>query len=313
MAIGAVMEGTFQYRTTTGAALLAPGSLLLGNHGASFECGHEHGTGDRCLAFCFAPELMEAVAGAVPGARRIAFAAPHLPPLASLVPLLAQAEAAREDGDPAEIEELALRLAGAVASTLAGTRHPAARTSARDERRISEVAAAHRGRGNGVALPRRPRPRGGHEPLPLPAHLPPGHRPDPLPVHPACAAQQGRGTPAEVGRVRLGHRLRCRLRRPVDLQPPLPATDGLHPGRLPRRTQTRGGSSHPGCHGLIGPAPTAPRCLNFSGTITATRAMCRVHDSQARRRLAQWVTAVRALRRELPASSQCVRRRGTVR
>jgi len=139
VAIGAVMEGTFQYRTTTGAALLGPGSLLLGDHGAAFECGHDHSTGDRCLAFSLAPELMETVAGAVPGARRAMFAAPHLPPLASLVPLLAQAEAARDGGDPAEIEEVALCLAGAVASTLAGIHQPAARASARDERRISEA------------------------------------------------------------------------------------------------------------------------------------------------------------------------------
>jgi AraC-like DNA-binding protein len=134
MSIGAVMEGTFQYRTTTGAALLAPGSLLLGNRGTPFECGHEHGTGDRCLAFFYAPELMEQVAGAVPGVRRIAFAASHLPPLASFMPLLAAARAAR---DPAELEELALRLAGAVTATLAGGLRPAARATARDERRVS--------------------------------------------------------------------------------------------------------------------------------------------------------------------------------
>lgn len=137
VSIGAVMEGTFQYRTATGAALLAPGSLLLGNHGTPFECGHEHGIGDRCLAFHLSPDFMEGVAAAVPGARRIEFAVPHLPPRASLVPLLAAAEAARDDGDAAEIEDLALRLAGAVAAALAGTHKPAARPSARDERRIS--------------------------------------------------------------------------------------------------------------------------------------------------------------------------------
>src|SRR5262245_55116955 len=108
VSIGAVTEGTFQYRTATGAALLAPGSLLLGNHGAPFECGHEHGTGDRCLAFQFSPEFMESVAAAVPGARRLEFAVPHLPPRASLVPLLAAAEAARDDGEAGEIAELAL-------------------------------------------------------------------------------------------------------------------------------------------------------------------------------------------------------------
>jgi AraC-like DNA-binding protein len=139
VAIGAVMEGTFQYRTTTGAAVLAPGSLLLGNHGDAFECGHEHGTGDRCLAVLLAPGLMETVAAAVPGARRTAFAAPQLPPLASLVPLLAAARAARDGADPAELEEVALRLAGAAVSSPAGADRPAARTIARDERRISEA------------------------------------------------------------------------------------------------------------------------------------------------------------------------------
>src|SRR5262247_819042 len=45
--IAAVMQGTFQYRSTHGAAVLAPGAVLLGNEGACFECGHEPGTGDR--------------------------------------------------------------------------------------------------------------------------------------------------------------------------------------------------------------------------------------------------------------------------
>jgi AraC-like DNA-binding protein len=119
--------------------LLAPGSLVLGNHGTCFECGHEHGTGDRCLAFYFAPELMESVAAAVPGVRRVEFAVPHLPPLGSLVPLLAAAKAARDDSDPAELEEVALRLAAAVAATLAGGHKPATRATPRDERRISEA------------------------------------------------------------------------------------------------------------------------------------------------------------------------------
>jgi AraC-like DNA-binding protein len=138
VSIGAVMEGTFQYRTAAGAALLAPGSVLLGNHGTSFECGHEHGVGDRCLALHLSSEFMETVAAAVPGARRIEFAVPHLPPLGSLVPLIAAAEAARDDGDAAEIEELALRLAAAAAA-LAGTPRAAGRPSARDERRISDA------------------------------------------------------------------------------------------------------------------------------------------------------------------------------
>jgi hypothetical protein len=49
--IAVVTGGTFQYRSNHGCALMMPGSLLLGNAGAPFECGHEHGTGDRCLSF----------------------------------------------------------------------------------------------------------------------------------------------------------------------------------------------------------------------------------------------------------------------
>src|SRR4029450_8887895 len=47
--IAVVLAGSFLYRSETGQSLMYPGSLLLGNAGACFECGHEHGTGDRCL------------------------------------------------------------------------------------------------------------------------------------------------------------------------------------------------------------------------------------------------------------------------
>jgi AraC-like DNA-binding protein len=139
VSIAAVTAGTFQYRATSGSAVLGPGALLLGNAGACFECGHDHGTGDRCLAFSFTPASLEAVVAAVPGARRTTFAVPHLPPLPALMPLLASAEAAREAADAAELEELALRLAGAVTATLADTVRPAPAPSRRDERRISEA------------------------------------------------------------------------------------------------------------------------------------------------------------------------------
>jgi len=67
------------------------------------------------------------------------FAIPALPPLSSLVPLLAAAEAACDDGDNGEFEELALRLAGAIAAALAGTRRLAHRPSRRDERRVTDA------------------------------------------------------------------------------------------------------------------------------------------------------------------------------
>ena len=135
--IAAVTQGTFQYRSRRGSAVLAPGSVLLGNEGTCFECGHEHATGDRCLSFHFAPDHLEEVAAAVPGARQTMFAVPNLPPLPSLLPLVAAAEAARDDG--AALEELALRVAGAVIAALVDPPKAVPAPNARDARRVTEA------------------------------------------------------------------------------------------------------------------------------------------------------------------------------
>jgi AraC family transcriptional regulator len=135
--IAVVTEGSFRYRTTQGSAVLAPGALLLGNHRQCFECGHEHGVGDRCLSFRFAPEFLEGVLAVVPGARQLAFPVPRLPPLLSLVPVIAASEAARDAGDAAELEERALQLAGSVAAALVDARTDAAAPSRRDHQRVA--------------------------------------------------------------------------------------------------------------------------------------------------------------------------------
>lgn len=135
----AVTNGTFRYRTRQGTALLAPGAILLGNPGACYECGHEHGAGDRCLSFHFAPAYMQRIVADVPGARRLDFGTPRLPPLPALAPLLAQAEAARETGDGDAFEELGLRIAGAVATTASGSTKPDRPPSRRDQKRVAEA------------------------------------------------------------------------------------------------------------------------------------------------------------------------------
>jgi AraC family transcriptional regulator len=112
------------------------GALLLGNDGHCFECSHEHGVGDRCLSFRLTPAFLDMVAAGVPGARHVFFSAPRLPPHEGLLPVIAAAEAARDDGDAGALEELALSVAGAVTRLLNEGDSRAPAPGARDQRRI---------------------------------------------------------------------------------------------------------------------------------------------------------------------------------
>src|SRR5678816_2701033 len=91
-AIAVVVAGSFQCRSPLGAALMTPGSLMLGNSGQCFECGHAHGEGDRCVSFWYEPDHFERLS-ADAGIRRTAarFTVPRLPALRALSPLVAGA------------------------------------------------------------------------------------------------------------------------------------------------------------------------------------------------------------------------------
>ena len=164
--IAAVLSGSFEYRTTQGSGTLAPGAILLGNHGQCFECGHEHAPGDRCLSFLFEPDCFETILSAIPGARAAAFPIARLPPLAALTPVIAQAELA----DPGGLEDVAFDLAGRVASLLADAAQPA--VSHRDEKRISAALRRIERDADQTLSFDGPGERSGHEPLPFPAHVP---------------------------------------------------------------------------------------------------------------------------------------------
>jgi AraC-like DNA-binding protein len=132
--IAAVVRGSFQYRTAQGAGTLTPGAILLGNPGRCFECGHDHGTGDRCLSFQFDPAYFEAILSSVPCVRTEAFPVARLP---SLAPAIAAAELACTGDDPARLEETALDLAANVVSVRVHHSRPENAPSWRDEKRIA--------------------------------------------------------------------------------------------------------------------------------------------------------------------------------
>jgi AraC-like DNA-binding protein len=90
--ISFVLSGTFQYRSSRGSETLVPGSVLLGNQGRCFECGHEHAAGDRCVAFHYAPAYFEEIRAAVGApATRDPFQVARIPPLRELSRLIALA------------------------------------------------------------------------------------------------------------------------------------------------------------------------------------------------------------------------------
>jgi AraC family transcriptional regulator len=60
--IAAVLAGSFHYRSSRGRGLMSSGSVLFGNAGQCFECGHQHGEGDRCVAFRYTQGYLEQLA-----------------------------------------------------------------------------------------------------------------------------------------------------------------------------------------------------------------------------------------------------------
>jgi AraC family transcriptional regulator len=112
VSIAVVVAGTFQYRREHACELMTPGSLLLGSSGQSFECRHDHGTGDRCLSFSYTPDYFGKLTFAAGGrGRDTAFSALRLPPLRALSGLVARAMGGLSSTSEAAWEEISLELA----------------------------------------------------------------------------------------------------------------------------------------------------------------------------------------------------------
>lgn len=138
--IAAVVAGSFTYRSDSGRALLYPGAFLLGNAGRCFECGHDHSTGDRCIAFNFSPALFAEISASAAGASRFAFPAATLPVSRHLTALVAKTERLGSGGVPPDAAaEVAAHVAETVIAAISGHIARLARISRRDERRIADV------------------------------------------------------------------------------------------------------------------------------------------------------------------------------
>ena len=118
--IAIVAAGTFQYRSRLGSDLMTPGSLMLGHAGQPFECAHDHGAGDRCIAFWYAPDYFERLAAdAGSRGRNADLRVQRVPPVPALSPLLARACAGITGRSDVPWEELALQLAAGTIQLLA--------------------------------------------------------------------------------------------------------------------------------------------------------------------------------------------------
>lgn len=123
ISVAIVEAGTFHYRSAAGRELMTPGSLLLGNAGRTFQCGHEHGIGDRCIAFSYTPEFFDRVlADAGVRSAKPEFKMLRLPPLRAFSSIVAQAHAGLSGEGDVSWEELGIELAArAVQAANGGT------------------------------------------------------------------------------------------------------------------------------------------------------------------------------------------------
>jgi AraC-like DNA-binding protein len=123
--------------------LLYSGSLLLGNPGACFECRHEHGVGDRCIAFHFDVGLFEEIAASVAGSSRFRFPAAMLPAHPQRARPTVESDLQAKGHGRMAPDELAISLAEAVIAVTAGTAasslSSSSSPSALDQRRVSMV------------------------------------------------------------------------------------------------------------------------------------------------------------------------------
>lgn len=119
VSIALVMAGAFACRSSAGSGDLCSGSALLGSPQTRFSCAHEHGAGDRCIAFQFSAESYERLLSLVGNAKaRMNFPLVALPVCVDGAVLFARTEALASGTSRSSAHELALDVVSWVAGTL---------------------------------------------------------------------------------------------------------------------------------------------------------------------------------------------------
>ena len=167
VAIVLVTAGTFQYQSAAARELMTPGSLMLGNPGQTFECGHEHGRGDRCLSFHYDPDYFEDLAADVAGGARSGtargsrkasgvrefFHPLRLPPLRPMSSIVARALAGLLGSACVSWEELNLQMAARALRLANGLAPGSAAVSPAATARVTRaVRRIERNPGDGLTL-----------------------------------------------------------------------------------------------------------------------------------------------------------------
>jgi AraC-like DNA-binding protein len=132
--ISYVRRGSFGCATRGRSYELVTGALMIGRPGDEYICSHDHhGCGDECLSFFLTPELAETIGDAL-------WTTGAVPPLAELMVLGEQAQAAADGRNDLGLDEVGQALAHRFAATAGGRPYQPPPLRTRDRRRAVEAA-----------------------------------------------------------------------------------------------------------------------------------------------------------------------------
>jgi AraC family transcriptional regulator len=142
VSIALVMAGAFSYRSSAGSGDLCSGSVLLGSPRTQFSCTHEHGAGDRCIAFQFSPQRYEELLSALGAANSTAtFPRVALPVSARGAALFARTEALASGHASGSAHDLAFSTVAWVIQALGRLGRDRAPTSAQAQAMLAVARA----------------------------------------------------------------------------------------------------------------------------------------------------------------------------